>query len=507
MPTREPDARVPAVNAEDPADASEAGQAPRHGLHGGARRMAITYRPICELRLDPANARVHGPKQVRQIARSIEAFGFNVPILVDAGLKIIAGHGRLLASRQLGWAEVPTICLDHMTPAQVRAFMIADNRLTETSVWNDQLLGEQLRELSLLDLDFSLEATGFDMAEIDLRIQALEDADTTITDAMDETPALATAAVSRAGDLWQLGRHRIYCGSALLDKSFDVLMDGKLAGIVFTDPPYNVRIDGHATGLGATHHREFMMGSGELTEAQFTEFLAVSCGLLSRHTHDGALHFVCMDWRHIGEMVRAGQQVYTELKNLCVWVKHNSGMGSLYRSQHELVFVFKQGRGAHRNNVQLGQYGRHRSNVWSYRGANGFGRCSEEITQSGLHPTVKPVQMVADAILDCSARGDIVLDGFLGTGTSMMAAERTGRCCFGIELDPRYVDAGIRRWEAFTGEQARHIESGISFRDLERQRACRPDEPGSRLSHEYTTGLQARDEVSNQAEGQQAHVD
>jgi DNA modification methylase len=263
-----------------------------------------------------------------------------------------------------------------------------------------------------------------------------------------------------------LGPHRLYCGSALDERTYGVLLGEDRAAAVFTDPPYNVPIDGHASGLGAIHHRPFPMASGEMDSAQFTAFLAGAFRNLASFSADGSLHYVCMDWRHVEELLAAGRGVYGEVKNLCVWVKDNAGMGSLYRSQHELVFVFKQGRREHRNNVQLGRFGRNRSNIWRYPGGSSFGRCTEEGNLSELHPTVKPVAMVADAILDASARADIVLDGFLGSGTTMIAAERTGRRCYGLELDPLYVDTILRRWQKLTGRSARRAASGRSFDDL-----------------------------------------
>ena len=266
-----------------------------------------------------------------------------------------------------------------------------------------------------------------------------------------------------------LGRHRLLCGSALDGAAFAALMGLERASTAITDPPYNVRIDGHASGLGAVHHRPFPMASGEMDSAEFTAFLATAFRNLAASSVEGSLHYIFMDWRHAEELLAAGRDVYGELKNLCVWVKHSAGMGSLYRSQHELVFVFKHGRQGHRNNVQLGQFGRNRTNVWHYPGANSFGRCGEEGNLSALHPTVKPVAMVADAMLDCSARGDIVLDAFLGSGTTVIAAERTGRRCYGLELDPGYVDTIIRRWQALTGGSARHAASGRSFDDLTRE--------------------------------------
>jgi DNA modification methylase len=323
-----------------------------------------------------------------------------------------------------------------------------------------------LKELSELDLDFNLETTGFEMGEIDLRIEALATAQTK-DDPADAIPATPERPlVSRAGDLWLLGRHRLYCGNALDPHAYDVVMDGQRAALVFTDAPYNVPIDGHASGLGAIRHRDFVMASGEMSEREFTAFLTKACKLLAANSADGSIHFLCMDWRHLGELLAAGREAYSELKNICVWVKHNAGMGSFYRSQFELVFVFKHGRGSHRNNIQLGHYGRHRSNVWSYPGVNSFGRGTEEGNLLALHPTPKPVALVADAILDCSARGDIVLDPFVGSGTTIMAAERVGRRCYAMELDPLYVDTTIRRWQAYTGGLARHAETGRAFNEL-----------------------------------------
>jgi DNA modification methylase len=415
----------------------------------------------------PANARQHSKKQILKLANSIETFGFNVPVLVDAELNVIAGHGRLAACRALGLAEVPTLCLDHLSPAQLRAFMIADNRLTELAQWDDRLLAQQLKDLSLCGLDFSLEVTGFEMAEIDLRITSLDELPDTGNDPADAVPEIpAGAPLSKLGDSWILGSHRVLCGNALDPETFRTLLGEEQAAMVLTDPPYNLPIEGHVSGLGTVHHRPFPMASGEMDRTQFTAFLGQAFRNLVGFSSNGSIHFVWMDWRHAEELLAAAREVYGELKNLCVWVKDNAGMGSLYRSQHELVFVFKHGRNGHRNNVQLGQFGRNRTNVWQYPGANSFARCGEEGNLLALHPTVKPVAMVADAILDCSGRGDLVLDAFLGSGTTLIAAERTGRRCCGVELDPLHLDTTIRRWEALTGGSARHAASGRSFDDL-----------------------------------------
>jgi len=362
-----------------------------------SHQMLIIYRPIDQLKPDPSNPR---PQQEADPAdrRHIKTFGFNVPVLVDADLNVSAGHGRLLACRLLGITEVPTLCLDHLTPAQARALMISDNRLSEIATWDDRLLAQQLKDLSLLGLDFSIEVTGFDMGEIDLRIASLEDVSDQAYDPADALPEFSTQPpLNKIGDLWMLGRNRLLCGSALEGAAFAALMSEERASTAITDPPYNVRIDGHASGLGAVHHRSFPMASGEMDRAEFTAFLAKAFHNLAAFSSDGSLHYIFMDWRHGEELLAAGRDVYGELINLCVWTKHNAGMGSLYRSQHELVFVFKHGRNGHRNNVQLGQFGRNRSNVWSYPRANSFGRCGEEGNLSALHPTVKPVAMIADA--------------------------------------------------------------------------------------------------------------
>ncbi len=344
--------------------------------------------------------------------------------------------------------------------------MIADNRLTENSTWNDQLLAEQLKTLSVLDLDFSVEVTGFEMGQIDMMIEGLAPATHGKEDPADVIPdSRVKPRVTRAGDLWVLDRHRVYCEDARNGSAYSVLMKGRRADMVFTDPPYNDPIDGYVTGFGKVHHPEFMMASGEMSGPEFTDFLTNTLEQLALNSADGALQFICMDWRHSGEVILAARSAYTEFKNVCVWVKNNAGQGSLYRSQHEFVFVFKSGKGAHRNNIQLGQYGRYRTNVWHYRRASS--QSTAEGNSSDLHPTIKPVELVADAILDCTARGDIVLDPFLGSGTTVIAAERAGRACYGVELDPGYVDVVVRRWQAFTGQSAVLESTDLTFSETE----------------------------------------
>lgn len=431
--------------------------------------LAIVYRDIAELQTDSKNPRVHSEKQIQQVARSIGAFGFNVPFLIDRKLKLIAGHGRLAACTLLGINKVPTICLDHLTENQIRAFMIADNRLAEQATWDPNLLAVQLKELCDVELDFDLEATGFEVGEIDVLLEAASPEVKGTSDPADDLPETSPGTVTREGDLWLLGPHRVYCGNSLLPESYSVLMESRLATMVFTDPPFNVKIPGHAMGLGAIHHKNFRMAFGEMTKSEFTDFLAKIMRRCALHSVRGSLHYLFMDWRHLSEILTAGDQVYSELKNVCVWVKDNGGMGSLYRSQHEFVFVFKNGKESHRNNIQLGQYGRYRTNVWSYAGVNSFSRATNEGNLLELHPTVKPVALVADAIKDCTSPRDLVLDPFLGSGTTVIAAERTGRVCFGIELDARYADTIVRRWQAFTGLSATHCVSGRTFVEREQE--------------------------------------
>ena len=373
-----------------------------------------------------------------------------------------------MAARKMGWDTVPTIKLSHLSESQRMAFLIADNRLTENSSWDERMLGEQLKILSELELDFDLEAIGFEVPEIDLLIDGLNAVPEADPD--DRLPEISESSVTVTGDLWQLGKHRVLCGNSLLPADYERLMEGAKADLVITDPPYNVVIDGHATSNGAIHHREFVMASGEMSSAEFTDFLRKTMLLSRDHGAAGSLAYYFMDWRHMREILSAGREVYTELLNLCVWAKSNGGMGSFYRSAHELVFLFKNGRGSHRNNVQLGKFGRNRTNVWNYPGANSFSRSESEGNLLALHPTPKPVALIVDAIKDCTARGDLILDPFLGSGTTVIAAERSERRCYGLELDPLYVDTIIRRWQRHTKFNAIHLESGETFNSRDNKR-------------------------------------
>jgi DNA modification methylase len=432
--------------------------------------MKIEYTLVRELRPYRNNARTHSKKQVRQIANSIEKFGFCNPVLIDNNKQIIAGHGRVEAAKLLGIDAMPTCRLSHLSEADKRAYILADNKLAEKAGWDKELLAIELQ--GLIDLDFEIELTGFEMPEIDVILEDAREAKGDPSEPEDGVPQYPSGpVVTQAGDLWVLGNHRLLCADAREEAAYDRLLEGAKAAFVFTDPPYNVAIDGNVCGLGRTRHREFAMGSGEMSEAEFTSFLETIFERLAEHTVDGSIHQVCMDWRHMWEMLAAGRAVYSELKNLCVWNKANAGMGTFYRSKHELIFVWKNGGTGHINNFELGQHGRNRTNVWDYAGVNSLraGRLEE----LAMHPTVKPVALVADAIKDCSDRGSLVLDPFCGSGTSLIAAERTGRKARSLEIDPAYVDVAVRRWQTYTGKAAILAASGETFETIEEQRAAK----------------------------------
>jgi DNA modification methylase len=430
------------------------------------QHLNIVYQDIDSLKLRANNPRTHSDKQVKQIANSISQFGFTNPILIDEQNIVIAGHGRIAAAKTLRMLEVPTIYLAALSDAEIRAYVIADNKLAENAGWDMDILAIEFQELINLDLDFDITLTGFDTAEIDLLIEPVND-----DEFIDDIPLADTdkSPVTELGDVWILGQHRILCADATKQQSYERLLRDEKANLIFTDPPYNVPIQGHVSGLGKVQHKEFQMASGEMTQADFTEFLRGIFQNLIQHSASGSIHYVCMDWRHLKEILSAGES-YAELKNICVWVKNNGGMGSLYRSQHELVLVFKNGTAPHINNVELGKHGRYRTNVWQYAGANSFheGR----IDELSMHPTVKPIAMVKDAILDCSNHDDIVLDPFGGSGTTLLAAEQSSRRAFLMELEPFYVDVTLKRFLKMTDIEPVLESTGQTFTEVATQKGC-----------------------------------
>lgn len=429
--------------------------------------LCITYLPPADLTANPRNARHHDRQQIRQIADSIMAFGFTNPILADEQQTLIAGHGRLAAAAMLNLDRVPVIIVAHLSEAEKRALMLADNKIALNAGWDLDRLAAELADLSAMELDFDLAVTGFEVGEIDWVIEQAVSAEASPETSPEPDPARPV--ITTRGDIWLLGPHRILCGDARNPDDIATLMGKDRADAGFTDPPYNVPIAGHVSGKGRVRHREFAEASGEMDAATFQAFLTESLTLGAGASRDGAVWFACMDWRHLGEMLAAGSASFGSLLNLCVWTKTNGGMGSLYRSQHELVFVFRKGSRSHRNNVQLGRHGRNRTNVWRYAGVNTFreGRMDE----LRAHPTAKPVAMVKDALLDVTRRGEIVLDPFLGAGTTLMAAERSGRIARGLEIDPAYVDVCLRRWREKTAEEPVRAADGMTLASLEAQLA------------------------------------
>jgi DNA modification methylase len=421
----------------------------------------INYLAPSALRSYAANARVHSKKQIRQIARSIERFGFTNPVLISDDGEIIAGHGRVEAARLLGMPSIPTLALSHLSATERCAYVIADNKLALNAGWDKEILAIELQ--ALVDLSFDVEVTGFSLAEIDLTLEEARESSVEGPSAPeDEIPAIAGNPITRRGDIWRLGRHRLICGDARNADDYVRLLDGERVDLIFTDPPYNVPIDGHVSGRGRVKHRKFA------SEEAFTAFLIETLGAAAKTCSDGAVAFVCTHWRRMGELCAAGKAVFSELKNVCVWNKKigNGGVGGLYWSKHELVFVFKVGAGPHTNSFGLRESGR--ANVWDYRDVSSMSATRGEELE--MPPTVKPVALVADAIKDCSKRGDIVLDAFGGSGTTLIAAEKCRRSARLIEYEPIYCDTIIRRYERMTGKSALLSSSSESFEDVGQRR-------------------------------------
>lgn len=406
--------------------------------------------PIEQLKPYPGNARTHSPRQIKKLTKSMKRFGVISPIIIDSENTIIAGHARFSAVNRLELTHVPVIRVEHLSEEEIRAYRLADNRLAEDAEWDNGLLKLELSALAELEIDFDVELTGFATPEIDILLGAA----TSDIEAKPDpaVPMIPRRAISKRGDIWKLGKHRLGCADARDPVALDTLMAGREADMAFCDPPYNTKITGHVCGLGRHQHRDFPMASGEMDSPTYTGFLILCFGNVVRVSRSGAVHDICIDWRHIAELLEAGREIYSELLNLVVWAKTNGGMGSLYRSQHEFIAIFKVGTVPHINNVELGRHGRYRTNLWQYPGMNSFSAERDEAL--AMHPTVKPVQLVADAILDVTHRGDLVLDSFMGSGTTILAAEQTGRIAYGLEIDPAYVDVAVQRWQTATGENA-----------------------------------------------------
>lgn len=441
----------------------------------GITAASLNYFSITDLIPYARNARTHSKKQIRQIARSIERFGFVNPVLIGDEGQIIAGHGRVEAARLLGIKTVPTLTLSHLNEQERKAYILADNKLAENAGWDRDVLAIELQHL--IDMDFDVDLTGFEIAEVDFIIEEAASSPNNGDNERDDLiPQRMGPVITKAGDIWQMGKHRLVCGDARDPDVIAQLMNNQCAHMMFTDPPYNVKIDGNVCGLGSIKHKEFAFASGEMDAAEFTLFLTQSLGASAKYLKNGSIAFVCMDWRHMRELQDAGEAVFDELKNLVVWNKTNGGMGAFYRSKHELIFVFKKGNSSHTNSFGLGETGRYRTNVWDYAGISSVGAKRDE--ELKMHPTVKPVAMIADAIKDCSRRGEIILDCFAGSGSTLIAAEKAGRTAMLAEYDAGYCDTIVKRWQDHTGQFAVRHEDDCLFNEIEASCHLQPEEAG-----------------------------
>lgn len=423
--------------------------------------------PISQIVPYASNPRLHSARQVEMIEASILKFGMVNPVLVTASHEIIAGHGRLAAAKKMGMQTIPAIILSHLTEAEAKALRIADNAIALKGEWSLELLGQELELVTSYDMDIKPIELGFETGEIDFHIETGRSAQVDQTEVAPPEPLRGEPAVSRPGDQFLIGPHKVICGDARNPDVFKTLLDGKLADAVISDQPWNLPANA-ISGLGVSKHADFVMASGEMSLTEFSAFTHTVLSNQARACKPGALVYQFIDWRSVDLMISAGNAEVGELINICVWVKQSAGMGSLYRSQHELVCVFRVPGGKSKNNVQLGVYGRNRANVWKYQAPTGFGGEREKLQ---MHPTCKNEKMIGDAIMDCTDRGDVVLDAFLGSGTTILAAHQTGRVGMGIELDPYYVDLAVGRIAEATGKTAADAD-GRTFEELRAGRAA-----------------------------------
>jgi DNA modification methylase len=417
----------------------------------------IIYRTVADLKPYAGNPRLHSERQIVQLAASIREFGFVLPVLITVESEIIAGHARVLAAARAGLAEVPVIVADHLSKAQIKAYRLADNQLSLQSTWSNELLRIELADLIEI-AEVPIEVLGWNTGEIDAILSIDDGSDEPDDDIVPEPPARPVAI---RGDLWLLGKHRLLCGSSLDPDSWERLMDGAIGSMVFTDAPYNLP-QKHISGTN--RHESFSMAAGEMSFDQFVAFNASYLENMKKHLKDGAVVMACMDHAHILELMTAARQTGLHHLNLCVWKKSNAGLGSLYRSHYELILVLKQGRSQHVNNILLGKNGRYRTNVIECAGANSFGPSRMQDLKD--HPTVKPRQLVADFIRDVTKHGDVVLDAFSGSGATISACEMTGRIGYAIEIEPKYIDVAIRRFEQQYGQKAVLEATGQTFDEI-----------------------------------------
>ena len=429
-------------------------------------RLQIEYPPLADLSLPPRSVRSHTQRQIKALAKSLRDFGAIIPAVVDRSGVIVAGAAIIEAARRIGMPDFPVVRITHLDDHELRLFRIAHSKLAEGGSWDTEALRLEFADITMERPVLDLGSSGFQIAERDIiygRHRATEMADLDDHVSPGEGPP-----VSQLGDVFRLGRHIVVCGSATSADVVARALDGRTVRLFASDLPYNVKIAGNVSGLGKKKHGEFQQASGEMDRAEFTAFLADAIATAQPHLIDGALLYLFMDWRHLAELMEAAEGCSLAQLNLLVWAKTNAGMGSFYRSAHELIGVFKHGDEPHLNNVELGRFGRNRTNVIHMPGVNTFGKGRSKALE--LHPTVKPVGLIADLILDASAPGDLILDPFAGSGTTLIAAEKTDRIAALVELDPVYIDVICRRFEAFNGEVAIHIDSGMTFAELKQSR-------------------------------------
>lgn len=464
-PDGSPPSSASAVN--HPADAmapANVTDSPAHGQNDPFRTVALVRLALQLIDQPPRRVRRALKSPTEAVMRSIERFGFRIPILVRSKpggerYEVIDGHIRLAAALRLGADSLPCILVDDLPEIEIRRLRLSLNKLQEAGDWDRDALRVEIGEILEIGGDFQI--PGFELAE--LEALCAEPADGGQADPDDDLAPLLERTgpvVTQPGDLWVLGDHKLFCGSARDDASLADLLGARAATAVFTDPPYNVKINGNVRGKDQGFE-EFAEASGEMSDVAFTAFLLETLGNMSAVLKPGGVIFACIDWRHVGAMTGVLETLGHELLKICVWVKTNPGMGSLYRSQHEFVTVARKPGASHTNNVQLGKFGRTRSNVWHYAGATGGRADSDDVFDA--HPTVKPIRLVMDALLDVTEPGDLVVDLFLGSGTTLLAAERTRRRCVGVEIEPRYVDLSIRRWQEMTGGRAILAVNGETF--------------------------------------------
>lgn len=439
----------------------------------------IEHIPIELVRPYPLNARTHDERNISVIMASMRQFKFRNPILIDADNMVVAGHGRLEAAKRLGMKAIPALRITDLTSDELRAYRIADNRSAELAGWDDQIIAIELQHLSKIDVAFSVELTGFSHAEVDVRI---DNAATSVNgdgdEAADEIPELQELPISRPGDLFVMGPHRLLCGSALDSSCYERLLNDEKAILICQDPPWNIAVK-DISGSGSKKHREFIMASGEMTDSEFRNFILTELQCNLAFAAPGAVFQVFIDWRGVEKVITAGVSLGLEHFGICIWNKGHGSFGSPWRSAHEMIVCFRVPGAPIKDRVKMGHYGRVRNNVWTVPGMGSFGKGRKEALEA--HPTSKPIQILTEAIRDVTDRGDIVVDGFSGSGSCLIAAHKTGRVFRGLELDPLYVDTIVRRWQKYTDEEAILEGDGRTFAELEEERGAGNAEPSTRL--------------------------